>query len=89
MKTLTSIVLLGLSVGLLNQAVAEPFHNRGGEAITALSAGTDQPHQGAVIPFQGFNNQGVDGVVNLPAGTDQPHRGAVISSQGFNDRSDS
>lgn len=88
MKTVTSIVLLGLSVGLLNQAVAEPFNNRGGEVITTLSAGIDKPHQGEVISLQGFKNRGVNMVVTLPAGTDQRHQGAVISSQGFNDRSD-
>ncbi len=86
MKTLIAVVLLSLFVGLLNQAVAQSFNNRGDDFVTALPAGSNKPHQGAVIPFQGFNDRGKDFVAALPAGADSPHQGAVIPLQGFNDR---
>lgn len=86
MKTLSTAILLGLSVGLFNQAIAGPFNERGEEVITTLSAGSDKPHRGAVIPSEGFKERGEEVSAALPAGSEEPHQGAVVLPQGFNDR---
>lgn len=86
MKTLSAAILLGLSVGLLNPAVAGPFNERGEEVIPTLPAGSAKPHQGAVIPSEGFKERGKEVSATLPAGSAKPHQGAVIVPHGFNDR---
>lgn len=93
MKSLSTVILLGFSCILLNQASAEPFNDRSPEGNAVISSGKtmiagseNQP----TLAETGFNDRGPDWLATVVPSRGSRNcqlNGYFASSHGFNDKS--